>query len=63
MAASTASPQRAIEVFFPYAHADETLRNELAKHLRLLERQGFIAGWHDRQITAGSEWGGHINQQ
>ncbi len=61
MAASTASPQRAIEVFFSYAHADEVLRNELAKHLSLLANQGMIAGWHDRQIPPGTEWADAIS--
>jgi TIR domain/CHAT domain len=45
-----------MEVFFSYAHEDEGLRNELAKHLKLLERQKVIKGWHDRKITAGEEW-------
>jgi hypothetical protein len=48
-------------VFFSYAHRDEALRNELANYLRLLERQGIIAGWHDRRITAGTEWAGAID--
>jgi hypothetical protein len=61
MAASPSAPQRAIEVFFSYAHHDEALRDELAKHLRLLERQGIIAGWHDRQIPAGREWAGELD--
>jgi len=61
MAASPSTPQRAIEVFFSYAHEDEALRDELAKHLRLLERQAIIAGWHDRQITAGREWAGALD--
>jgi hypothetical protein len=29
---------------------------ELVKHLRLLERRGVITGWHDRNISAGTEW-------
>jgi formylglycine-generating enzyme required for sulfatase activity len=61
MAHSPSTPQRATEVFFSYAHHDEPLRNELAKHLRLMERQGVIAAWHDRQIPAGSEWAGTID--
>ena len=61
MAASPSAPQRAIEVFFSYAHEDEALRDELAHHLRLLDRQGIIAGWHDRHITAGREWVGEID--
>ena len=50
-----------IEVFFSYAHEDEKLRDELAKQLKLLERQGVISAWHDRQIVAGSEWGSAID--
>lgn len=44
-----------INVFFSYSHADETLRNELEKHLTILRRQGIISTWHDRRIAAGSE--------
>ncbi len=49
-----------IEVFFSYAHEDEALRDELAKHLRLLQRRGVIQSWHDRQIGAGIEWEAEI---
>ncbi|MBW4577998.1 MAG: toll/interleukin-1 receptor domain-containing protein [Tildeniella nuda ZEHNDER 1965/U140] len=55
------APNTAIEVFFSYSHRDETLRDELAKHLSILKRQGVITAWHDRQITAGSEWAGAID--
>lgn len=51
-----------IEVFFSYAHEDENLRDELAKHLKLLERQKVITAWYDRQISAGTEWKGQINE-
>jgi hypothetical protein len=50
-----------IEVFFSYSHRDEALRDELAKHLSIMKRQGIIDAWHDRQITAGSEWAGEID--
>lgn len=50
-----------LEIFFSYAHEDESLRDELAKHLNILQRQELIAGWHDRKITAGTEWEGQIN--
>jgi hypothetical protein len=53
--------QKAVEIFFSYAHEDESLRDELAKHLKLLERQGIIKAWHDRNITAGEEWKNAIN--
>src|SRR5947209_8092758 len=49
-------PDSPIEVFYSYAHEDESLRAELEKHLSLLKRQRLIAGWHDRQILAGTDW-------
>ena len=45
-----------ITVFYSYAHADEKLRDELAKHLSLLKNSGYISEWHDRDIEAGQEW-------
>ncbi len=56
------SENQVIEVFFSYAHKDEELRDELANHLKLLERQGVISAWHDRQITAGTNWEGQIDE-
>lgn len=50
----------AVTVFFSYSHADEALRNELAKHLSTLKRQRFITDWHDRKILPGDEWDGTI---
>lgn len=51
-----------IELFFSYSHRDEDLMKELVKHLSILKRQGLICAWHDRQITAGTEWEGQIDQ-
>lgn len=51
-----------IEVFFSYAHEDEELKDQLIKHLSMLRRQGIIRAWHDREITAGIEWAGEIDQ-
>ena len=45
-----------IQIFYSYAHEDESLRNELDNHLSLLKRKGTISGWHDRKIGAGTEW-------
>jgi len=55
----------AIEVFFSYSHKDENLREELEIHLKVLQRQGVIKAWHDREVTAGSEWEKqiHLNLQ
>jgi internalin A len=43
-------------LFYSYSHKDENLRNELETHLKLLQRQGLIESWHDRDIEAGDEW-------
>jgi GTPase SAR1 family protein len=45
-----------LTLFFSYASEDEPLRNELEKHLSLLQRQGIITTWHDRQIVPGTDW-------
>jgi tetratricopeptide (TPR) repeat protein len=50
-----------VRVFYSYAHEDEELRDELEKHLSLLQRQGIIQPWHDREITAGRDWEGAID--
>jgi energy-coupling factor transporter ATP-binding protein EcfA2 len=47
---------QSMKLFFSYAHKDEPLRDELAKHLSLLKRQNIITDWHDRNITAGTNW-------
>lgn len=44
------------KLFFSYSHKDEELRNELETHLALLKRQGVISSWHDRRISAGSDF-------
>jgi len=51
----------AIEVFTSYSHNDEALRDDFAKHLKVLQREGIIKTWHDREISAGSEWEKQIN--
>jgi internalin A len=48
--------RQTVRLFYSYSHKDETLRNELETHLKLLQRQGLLETWHDRQIEAGEEW-------
>ena len=55
-------PMRSILVFYSYSHKDERFRAKLEEHLSLLQRQGIIAGWHDRKIGAGQEWKGAIDK-
>jgi len=51
-----------LKVFFSYSHKDESLRDELAGQLRMLEREGVLSSWHDRKISAGAEWKGLIDR-
>ena len=48
-------------VFFSYCHADEALRDQLERQLRILQRQGLIETWHDRRIEAGQDFAGEID--
>jgi len=48
--------QEKINIFLSYAHEDDSLRNELMKHLKVLEREGLVNTWCDRNISAGTEW-------
>lgn len=50
-------------LFYSYAHEDEPLRDQLAKHLKLLERQGILSSWHDRALAPGTDWDQEISQQ
>ncbi|MFN6499969.1 MAG: GUN4 domain-containing protein [Nostoc sp. DedQUE01] len=54
-------PEESLRLFFSYSHKDEALRDELAKHLSILERQGVISSWHDRKILPGEERDYQIN--
>ena len=45
-----------VKIFFCYAHEDEPLLNKLKSHLIPLQRQNLIDVWHDRDISAGTDW-------
>ena len=52
-----------VHVIMSYAHTDESLRDELEKHLAGLSRQGVITTWHDRRIVPGEELHDRIGEQ
>jgi internalin A len=52
---------QALRLFYSYSHKDETLRDELETHLKLLQRQGLIQPWHDRRILPGNDWANDID--
>lgn len=61
MVTAPAEAPAPLDLFYSYSHRDEDLRDELAKHLALLERRKIIRSWHDRKITAGNEWADKID--
>lgn len=52
-----------VDLFYSYAHEDEPLRDELAGHLKIMERRGVIRPWHDRCLTPGETWDKEIDTQ
>ncbi|HEX8228877.1 MAG TPA: FxSxx-COOH system tetratricopeptide repeat protein [Chloroflexia bacterium] len=54
--------EKPLEVFYSYAHEDEDLRDKLEKHLSILRTNGVISNWHDRNISAGTEWEHEIDE-
>src|SRR5258708_1682704 len=58
---AAAAPSSPVEIFYSYSHKDEKLRDKLEKHLAILNHEEVIAGWHDRKITPGEEWGNEID--
>lgn len=45
-------------IFISYSHADERVLERLHKHMAMLQREGLVSTWYDRQIVPGS----HVDQ-
>jgi TIR domain len=54
--------ENSVEVFCSYAHRDEALRKEFETHVAILQRKKWVQVWHDRQIGAGEDWAGDIDE-
>jgi internalin A len=50
------SAGKPVRLAFSYSHRDEELRDQLATHLKLLQRVGYLNSWHDRQIMPSDRW-------
>jgi hypothetical protein len=49
-------------VFISYSHLDEDFKDRLVSHLSVLQHQGLLTVWEDRQIAGGDEWLVEIEQ-
>ena len=58
-------PAKSIEVLYCCSDSqrDEEMRQNLEKHLKILQRQGVITTWHKGMIGAGKEWESETNKQ
>jgi hypothetical protein len=61
-ASDTSKVEQPVKIFYSYAHEDEDLREKLDKHFSVLKQTGVIQDWHDRRISAGTEWKGAIDE-
>ncbi len=52
-----------IKVFLSYSHEDESMKEELDKHLIMLKRNDKIESWNDRCMMAGQELDSEIQQK
>jgi internalin A len=52
----------AARVFVSYTRKDERLRKRLEVNLKLLQREGLIETWQDRDIEAGEDWRKKIDE-
>lgn len=53
---------RAVRLFYSYCQQDQALRDKLDQHLKLMQRQGLLAPWHNRDIQAGEDFRGQIDR-
>ena len=52
-----------MKAFVSYAHRDEGALRQLMTHLAVLEREGGIEAWYDREILAGSQIDKEIDER
>jgi len=52
----------AAPVFVSYSHQDEAWKDQIVRHLRVLQLQGELDLWDDRRIAPGEDWHDAIRQ-
>jgi tetratricopeptide (TPR) repeat protein len=59
---TASSDKGPVSIFISYSHKDERFRERIVSQLLILQRQGLIEAWSDRQISPGTEWAEDIDQ-
>lgn len=52
-----------VSLLYSYAHEDERYKDVLETHLKILQRQGTINTWSDREIEGGENWREEIKNE
>src|SRR5262245_24163717 len=52
-----------INLFYSYAHEDDSSRERLVAALAVLRDEGVIGEWHDRLIVPSADWRRTISRQ
>jgi hypothetical protein len=55
-------PNDGLLLFCSYSHKDDSHRIDFGEHLSALKKSKLIIDWHDRKISAGTEWAGQIDE-
>lgn len=51
-----------LKAFISYSHADESKKDELIKFMKMLQRNGILESWNDRQLLAGDKLDSEIQK-
>jgi len=57
------APPPPLRLFLSYAHTDARYLEDLRKGLKVMERNGLLHAWYDRELTAGEKWEPRILQE
>jgi TIR domain-containing protein len=57
-----ALPEEGLPLFCSYSHEDSEHREAFSQHAKTLIHTGVISEWHDRLITAGTDWEREIDE-
>src|SRR5438552_12746561 len=49
-------PKQPISVYLSYAEKDEALKQEFEDYLAIMQQNGLISGWVERQVQSGKDW-------
>ena len=62
MASGRTTEGEPIAVFYSYSHKDEAFCKRLQEQLEILVSNRLLTGWYDREMTAGTDWAGQIDE-